>query len=432
MRPRAIMLGLAGVAVVVALSACSNGPTSLTVNGTVLGELGEGHQGATVAVVGVSGSTTTDSNGKFTISNVASPYALVVVETATSGPVAQVFEGLSTANPTVLPLGALQGTVTYKAGTISGSVSPAVPTGDTLLVCAQGVSVRVFGCTTVAAAGTTYTLNITWAQGSSVSVTVRALQRTLDADGYTTNITGSVSSTTTVTNGGTSTLNLSVGTPPSTGTLTGNVNVPAGFTLEDVYGGAQLSSSYVLPVFSASSGTGLSTSFTATVPVFTGASYMLTAAAYPSTGGAASIAWEQGLTAGGSATLTLPTPPSLTAPANGATGIGVGSTLSLASAGGGAATFILTATSQPTVAVTTMSSSITIPDLSAFGVSLPAATSYTWQAIVSPTATTANEAAHAWIGDYIDAFQSVQSGGPPSSVDSGSIMGTDSRSFTTP
>ncbi len=117
-------------------------------------------------------------------------------------------------------------------------------------------------------------------------------------------------------------------------------------------------------------------SFSGVVPQLAGASYAVVANAYSSGTGGASIAWKTGLAGGDSATLGLLAPPALIAPADGATGVGVGSTLSVAASGGGAVTFLVQRSGQE-FAVTTMSTSATIPDLSALGFTLAAATNYT-------------------------------------------------------
>ena len=79
-----------------------------------------------------------------------------------------------------------------------------------------------------------------------------------------------------------------------------------------------------------------------------------------------------------------------------------------------------------------MNASATIPDLSSVGMSLTAAGSYSWQAILTPGVTTPEDAAAHWIDNYYLTFSAIQNGGMLPSQTSGSIMGTASRGFTAP
>ena len=404
--------------------------TSLSVNGTVVDVLGRGVSGATVAIQGTT--ATTDANGAFTIGGVAVPYDLIVKQTSGSTTAAQVFAGLTSGSPQVNPYASVLGVSLPMSATINGNLSAAVAAGHTARVCAQSSSTFMSGCATVAAASTAYSISAAWLAGSSVSVTLHAIEVATDADGMATGYGRYGTSSGTVTNGGTPTIDVTWGSTPSTGTIATSVNVPAGFQLKGVYGAAGLASSTTLPLFSAYNGSGLPTSFNAVFPSISTSGNTLVTAAYPSgTGGGASVAWKSGLAAGSSATFDLPAPPTQTAPADGATGVGVGSTLSLSGTGGGAVTFLIQGGSQ-LIAVTTMNASATIPDLSSVGMSLTAAGSYSWQAVLTPGVTTPEDAAAHWIDEYFRSFNAVQNGGMLPTQTSGSIMATASRGFTAP
>ncbi len=403
--------------------------SSLSVTGTVVDLVGKGMSGATVAIQGTT--ATTDANGEFTIGGVAVPYDLIVKQTLVSATIAQVFEGLTSATPVVNPYASVIGLTSLPmSATISGNLSSAVSAGYTANVCVQSTSTFMSGCDTVAAGSTAYSISAAWLAGSSVSVTLHAIEVATDADGMATGYDQYGTASGTVANGGTPTIDVAWGSTPSSGTIAGHVNVPAGFQLENVEGAAELSSSTALPLFRANNSSGLGTSFNAVVPQLGSSGHTLMVVGYPSgTGASTTIAWQGGLSAGSSPTFNLPTPPTMTAPVDGATGVGVGSTLSLSSANG-AASFIISGTSQAII-VTTTNASITLPDLSSVGMPLTSG-SYSWQAIVTPGLATPEDAAAHWISDYYLTFTSLESGGTLSSQSSGSIMGTGSRGFTVP
>ncbi len=406
--------------------------TSLSVNGTVVDLFGAGIAGATVAIQGTT--DTTDSSGSFTIDGVAVPYDLIVKQTITSSVVAQVFEGLTSETPEVNPYASIVGPSSPPmSATVSGNLSSAVGAGFEAVVCAQSDTIWMTGCDSVAAGATSYSISVGWAAGSSVPYTLHALEVATDSDGFATGYDRYGTASGNVSNGGAPTLDVTWGSTPSSSDITANVNVPAGFGIQDVYGAAALGAMATLPLFDASgsSVTPLPTSFAANVPQLgTGGATLIVAAYPPSTGGAATIAWKRGLSGGSAVTIDLPTPPTLTAPADGATGIGVGSTLSVSSASG-ATTFIISTSSQ-VIIVTTTNASITIPDLTSLGMPLVPSGSYSWQVIATPTTTTPEEAAAGWIRDYFLTFSGVQNGGALGSTTDGSIVGTPMRSFTTP
>lgn len=404
---------------------------SLSVNGTVVDARGNGIAGATVAVQGAT--ATTDTNGAFTIGGVAVPYDLTVKQTVGATDAAHVFEGLTSASPEVDPYeGVLAVSALPMGATISGNLSSAVTAGYGAIVCAGSTATWMTGCTTVSAGSTSYSVTVKWQAGASVPVTVCALEVATDGNGMATGYGRTGTASGTATNGGTPPIDVAWGTTPFPGIIATSVTVPAGFQIGDVYGAAELGTSTTIRLFHASSGTGLPSSFNVAVPQLAGSSHMLVVLANPSVGPfAASIAWKSGLAAGSSTTIDLPTPPTPTAPADGATGVGVGSALSLSGTAGGAATFVVLGPSQ-LIAVTTMNASITIPDLSSVGMALTSGGSYSWQAIVTPSVTTPEDAAAHWIVDFFRTINAVQFGGTVSGQSSGSLVTTTSRGFTAP
>ncbi len=402
---------------------------SLSVHGTVVDPLENGVSGATVAIQG--STATTDANGSFTVGGVAVPYDLIVEQTLGASGAAHVFEGLTSATPEVNTYASI---VPYASppmsATISGNLSAAVSTGYDAVVCAQSSATVMMGCDTVSVGGTAYSIAASWVAGASVPVTLHAIEVAADSDGFATGYGRYGTASGSVSDGGTPTIDVSWGSTPTSSNVVGTVNVPAGFFLSDVKGAADLSASTALPLFAAygTSSSPVAASFTTAVPQIAGSGSTVTVRAI-TTAGAATIAWQQGVT-GGSVTFDLATPPTQTAPADGATGVGAGSTMSVSSASG-AVTFVISSPSQ-VIVVTTIDSSISLPDLSSVGMSWGSTTSYDWQAVVTPTATTPEAAALGWYRDYILTYTAVGYGGRRTNVTNGSILGTLPRSFTTP
>ncbi|MFO7546984.1 MAG: hypothetical protein R6W77_15945, partial [Trueperaceae bacterium] len=234
----------------------------------------------------------------------------------------------------------------------------------------------------------------------------------------------------TITAGGAETIDVDAFAVPSTTTLSGAMNAPAGFTPYMFEAGVRVSETFTLPLFRVFAP--LAATFTnVPVPVFPGGTYGIYAAA-EAPSGASSHGWRFGRPGGSSTTIDVPSPPVLSTPADGAVGIGAGDTLALASDPDGAVTFGIRSGLNLAIYVTTMDDRATIPDLSAFGASLPPSTMYTWQAVVSPGVTTVEGAGVAGYADYLDAVLAFVQGGPSTAGSSDTIVATDTREFTTP
>lgn len=404
--------------------------TSLTVNGSVHGFLDDGFPGAKVAIQGMT--TTTDASGAFVIGGVSVPYDVAVGVIAGTQPIGQLFMGMTASDPVLTPLGTITATLDsyYPEATVTGNLSAAVPAGSEANICLEGVGVAIYGCDTVSAGSTAYTISAFWQQGTSVSFTLHALVTQLGANRVPTGYDAYGTAAGSVAAAGTTAVNVTLGAAPTTNTLTLSMNAPAGFDSNSFTASAEISSDFTMPVFSTDIAP--STSLTVAVPRFGGATYSATASASPSGGGATSIGWKQKIPSSSTTTFDLDAPATLIAPTDGVTGIGVGSTLQISSTGGAPVTFIMSSgSSDPIIAVTTMDNSISIPDLTTVGAPLPAATSYSWTAYMSPSSGTIEQAADTWLTDFYGALL-AKSGGPGSRLDAGVILGTARRGFTTP
>ena len=83
------------------------GGGNTTVNGQVLDNLNLGRSQVTVIAGGKS--TTTDTNGRFTVSGIATPYDVVIIAPAPDK-AAMIYTGLTRTDPVLLDLNAANGT----------------------------------------------------------------------------------------------------------------------------------------------------------------------------------------------------------------------------------------------------------------------------------------------------------------------------------
>ncbi len=86
----------------------------------------------------------------------------------------------------------------------------------------------------------------------------------------------------------------------------------------------------------------------------------------------------------------------------------------------------------PTLAVTTMDTTLDIPDLNALGYALLPANSYSWGVIEAPGFATIDDATSGWVRDFFEAYLTLSSGGETPPRLSGTTTETASRGFTTP
>jgi hypothetical protein len=436
------MKRLAKVVIVAAallvLAACSSTPAGgggtspTTVQGTVVGLIGSPLANATVTIG--STSDTSDLAGTFSIANVTAPYDATV--SSVSGNWAHVYQGLSTATPTLFPIAALGGSVTVASNaTVTGTVTTSTTVSSThpLVVCVEGVSNEVFGCdmltTPTTPTTTDYSISAGWVSTANVAVRVHALQfaRPTSSDlpssyyGYA-RTTGS----TTLVPGGTYPSNdLTLLGAIGSSTLSGTVSVPTGFTSVQVTLMARLSPTLSIPLGSAVL-TGPGYTYSGHVPTFTGATFTL-AAISASTAGTTTIEtlqWKQGLSAGANRDIALSAGATLASmPASAS----AGDTFSV-TGGGAPLTVAFMPSSSPTapqLAVTTSRSSVTLPGTLA----IPSGSTYRVLTITNP-GESLEQAASDWLDGY---FSLLLTSGMATHRDGGVTLASDSgATFTVP
>ncbi|MBA2666430.1 MAG: hypothetical protein H0U69_05280 [Trueperaceae bacterium] len=340
-----------------------------------------------------------------------------------------VFVGLTTATPTVLPLYEYD-TAIYRTATIAGALPGPVPAGRIARVCVEGLAARVVGCTTVPAAASAYSFTASWPGGATEDVRVHALLIVATGgEDVPTGYEGYATTTGSVSDGATATIDVAAyGTAPGTTSLSGVVSVPAGYQVQTYGAATALSAMASMPAMVTCCSFG--TSFTLPVPLLGNETFDLVASA-AAADDSVTVAWRGGLAAGSAASMTLPSPAVPISPPNGTTSVTTSTVFSVSGDSKAIKTFIFEPTVPgPTFAVTTMDASARVPDLSSIGLSVPAASVYDWYVYESGTATSPNDGAFGWIGDYYSVYLSVVLGGAPSGT-VGTITRSAPRTFTT-
>jgi len=349
-----------------------NGGGSETISGKIVDAYGLPLAGRAV-FIGAS-STTSDANGAFTLTGVAVPYDLVVLAPAPNK-FASVYMQLTRTDPKVPDLSA--GDPPVRSATVKGTISGGAPfptPAQTETVVTWGSADQAFGG--VATSSASYSLDVAWVGPTAVTGNVHALQFSLDdnltvtgyvAHGVKTGV--SLSDTVTVTNA-----DLSL-TAPQTGTISVTATLPSGheiFQRNVILG-------FDDGAFIQVSGDGLDAGTLAVpVPSDIGAKSVVQFLALSSDGSMETDAQLKGVTAGTSgAALSLPTPARLTAPADGATGVGPGTELVWTPVSSGFHVLFLSGTANdPTYGIVSGGTKAPVPDLSAHGLGLPSGRPY--------------------------------------------------------
>lgn len=348
-------------------------PSTITVTGKVV----------TVTLVPIANSpvviagrpaTTTDANGSFSITDVAVPYDVTVVVSASK--LGIVYHGLTRSDPTlvnILAFGSGLNSATI-AGTLSGGGGYPEP--------AARMSRAYFTSTEASASASAntntgaYSMTFGWNGSATVTGVLRALQWDKNAAGIPTGYTGYGEKTgVSITSGGTfATQNITM-TAPASQNISGTVSVPASLTLSSKSLGVTFSAG---ENFTLASETGTGTAFTYPVPVITGATFSVSAGA--SGGAGQGSVRKTGIPVGTAGlTITIPTPPTLSLPVNSATGVDTATSFSWSPVASSVClVFFNGPANQPDYIVVTNETSAKIPNLAPLGMGLPQSTAYTW------------------------------------------------------
>jgi len=407
----------------------------LEVNGTLIDALGAPLAGLTVTSPGQA-PVVSGVDGSFTLSDMTVPYDLVVVDTANS--VGHRFEGLTAAEPRVMPISAIiSGLTGDLSATVSGTLTHAslipVPANHGATVCLEGLNGSVVACDYLGVGESDYDLFPSWWQPDDLNVRVRAYVYEADASGKPTAIVAvGTAGPTLLSDSDNAMVNVNLSDASGQASVTVDVSVPPGYDIANLslvthYGQF---ASFAL-------GTGGSDSATETLiaPFFSGAPLTVLATGSPTAPDASSstIAWSSGHMSGDSVDLDLPQPATAISPAEGATGITSSTVYSVANTSGGVLTYLLQPTGiGPVFATTTMAETATFPDLATFGMGLPTSASYFWGVIATHHVTSTDDAVTGagYLGDFV-ALSVAAAGGGGTISGAGQVSSTGSVDVTT-
>jgi hypothetical protein len=398
--PRLFTLSVALVCVAAALVACGAEPTPpIDVHGRVALVTGFDVPlgGVIVHVQGTT--TTTDADGRFTITDVRPPYTVILGSGGTQ-PWVHAYEGLTTPTPTLSPhavIHALMTPTTFRRATIGGSLSNPLIAGRRIELCAVGLAgIQAYGCDTMDAGDQDYEIDVLWRDTGPVTVRLYALQVQVDAEDRPTAVLTGGWVDRVVTDGATLTQAVPSGPAPASNALEGAI-LAGGGIVPGASVRVRTEDAYVLRVFSGTVAGGV-LEFQA--PLYADPEIMVaTYASFPVTGGL-TFAWSA-VDPTRPFTVTVPVPPQLLEPADGVVGVGAGTLFRVLGGPAGARTFSWApdqGQTGPVVSLTTMQNQARLPDVTLVGQALPPGGQYTWSAAVVAAPDLATAAAFPAIG----------------------------------
>jgi hypothetical protein len=314
-RSRAVAVGLA--ALLAGCSSSSGSGSTITVSGTVVDLSGQPYPGQTVILS--SGSftqtETTDAGGAFSVEGVPRPYMATVV--AGGGEFVSVYQGLTRVDPTLTgfftPHGGRASTLT---GQFTGGSPPGTVGDSTSFVFASAETVQDF-----IEFSSDYHEQLRWSGPSTTTGTLYAIQVHLsegvptDYPGYGTRDNVALEDTGTLT--GQDVALASV----TTGTLSGTVTTPVGYSLAALSLQLLVAPTVALNLLNFAQEPPSAPTFSLATPSIDGTSVLLGFSATPSSTGESAAA-QMAVSANASGvTLTVPAAPTLNLPEDGATGV---------------------------------------------------------------------------------------------------------------
>lgn len=402
-RPSRCVVAIAALTFVLAatlLVACGTAPVPpITVQGRVALVTGIDVPLAGVLVHIQGTTTTTDANGRFTVANVRPPYTVILGSGGTQ-PWVHAYEGLTAPSPTLSPhavIFALTSPTTFLSATIQGSLSNPLIAGRRIELCAVGLAgVRAYGCETLEAGDQTYTLDVVWRDPGPVTVRLYAIQYQVDLDDRPTAVLSNGWVDRVVTDGMTLTQAVPSGAAPVSNALDGAIQAGGGL-VAGAFVRVRTEGVHVLPVYSGVLAGGV---LDFQVPLYVDPSILVaTYAAFVATGGV-TFAWSV-VDPTQPFTVSVPAPPQLLEPVDGATGVGSGSVFRALGGPAGARTFTWSpdlGQNGPVVSLTTLQNQARLPDVSPVGQAWPAGGHYTWSVAVVGVPDLATAAAFPAIG----------------------------------
>jgi hypothetical protein len=376
------------------------GPSTFTVSGKVVSLTGQPVPSATVQVIGKP-STTTDSNGNFSIPGVSAPYDVAAIAPFGGSTVVTLFKGVTRSDPRVIAFAFGGGA---KSATINGSLSGSLVLPTPAFRRTQMAFVASEGGDTSSVFNNPYTLTPSWFGPNSITGTVHALQWSVDVAGLPTIYRGYGKLENVPVSDGSTANNKDVALNAVAGSiLSGNVTVPAGMTLSDKQIRADFGANASIGlVYDSASGA----AFSYNAPNIAGVGLTASARANGA-GGSESEVFKRNLVANANNTnLEIPTPPSLSLPVSGASGIDLANQAFSWAPFNAGLHIVQLSTAGKAFVVFSAASNVTLPSTASLGLgTLPAATPFSWRVMGTSAITSTDAITNPSSGSVMNALQ---------------------------
>jgi hypothetical protein len=356
------------------------GTPTITVTGKVLGY--NGTAGAFLPILIGEQKTLADASGNFSVAGVTSPYDLVVLQASTSN--AYIYQGLTRPDPIALlylssSSDQRKSDVTFSFSNADTTPPPAGESSDSIMDCAS--TDTSMSCGVTGAVGpTAYMQSVQWSGPQNVEADVYGLQ-TYEKNNIATAFRRfALTQREYFSHGQPNSVSLNL-QPISSGTVSGTITPPPGYTLVQRGLGFKLRGQWKYPFSLETDMTsGIAQSFSWASPVVAGLGLYISSTA--SKGDAGVYAYLDDVAPNTTnLSLTLPAPPEQTQPANNALGITNSTIFSWTPFAEGVHTFSVTPTTRGplTLIIYTAKTETTLPDLTSLGYPLPKGVTYKWR-----------------------------------------------------
>lgn len=347
--------------------------TTITVTGKVIDFIGGGIAGVTVSIGDQTATTAAD--GTFSLGNIKPPYDLKLISGGTTG---LVYKALNSFAPQIYAPGV--GTTPSSASVTVNIPASVIPQGRRAIVIFTD-SLKIQDGNLITGPATSVNFTVQWPGSSTLPGKIIVLIANVNVNGNITGYTVYGEKPYTLNNGSPATINFATGdftVNPGSATVSGNLSIPTGYTIPVT----SMTMSYVSAgaLYSGIQIDESGQSFSYTVPTGLPTPFKL----YLRGSAQGGLPQENtnkmmSVTSGSSGnTLTLDPVPSLSTPANNATGIDT-NTIFTYSSTSGTGMYILTAIAgNKRFYVLTANTTANLPNLAAYGLALGSNVNYQW------------------------------------------------------
>lgn len=389
----------------------------LTVSGTVHSPFAGPIAGAGIASQDVT--AITDSAGRFTLKGLSVPYDLTAW--SASGQWMHVYRGLTSSDLTLTPqadLSAPAARTTTVSGTLVGEAIP-VENDQFVMVCLEGMHGLAARCDRVGPTESSFSLTAQWYGDTNLATTLHVLHVELDASAVPAAYPGYATLAVDLTDGVPLALTdpIDLGEPLETTSVA--LTVQAQDTIGQTIAAVEVAPNLGIKVMSFNDP---ETNYDVAMPVIPGVSYT-----FLSTTNLNGLAWVEVETET-EVNLVVPAPPEIQSPAPDATGVTTATEFTATNPPGGPLTWIWTGASLM-LAVTSMDTTVNMPDPSEYGFEIPGGVTMSVQVLASSGAS--GDAGTSTLDDYFTSILYVLFDGSEDYEGSGSVAISASPQFTT-